>query len=61
MLRETGGQNAGLRSCCWTDTGHGEVFVSPEDGRTQGRTARGRDASRKTGRGSMARTFSQGG
>lgn len=61
MRRETGGQTAGLRSCCLTDKGHGEVFVSPEDGRTQGRTARGRDASRETGRGSMARTSSRGG
>lgn len=27
---------------CLTDKGHGEAFVSPEDGRTGGRTARGR-------------------
>lgn len=36
------GQNAGLRSCSLTDTGHRETFVSPEDGRTLGRTVRER-------------------
>lgn len=50
MRRETGGQNAGLWSCCLTDTGHREALASPEDGRTGRRTARGRDASRETGR-----------
>lgn len=33
-------QNPGLRSCCLTDTGHGEAFMSREDERTWGRTVR---------------------